>query len=131
MGTDCFALGPAKRFPSPAATMMAVFIYELLDLFDDRRLAKLARGLAKPERAGIMHSECRITPGRCHCFIFEQPAKDHLARRRLEHARHRDVGCLAYEATGVVNDHHRTVIEIRDALIVFLAFFEDKDTHDL
>ena len=58
-------------------------------------------------------------------------AEDHLAGGGLQHRRHRDVDVLADHLARVVDDHHGAVVEISDALVVFLAFFQDEDLHDL
>src|SRR5262249_24421267 len=42
-----------------------------------------------------------------------------------------DVDGLADHAARVVDDHHRAVVEIRNALVVFLPFLQDEHLHDL
>src|ERR1044071_8552153 len=61
--------------------------------------------------------------------LLPEAAEDHLAGRRLQHARHGDVGVAADEFPGVVHDDHRAVVEIRDALVILLAFLQDEDAH--
>src|ERR1035441_3161007 len=56
-------------------------------------------------------------------------AEDHFARRRLQHGCDRNVDGLANHLAGVVDDHHGAVIQIGDALVVFLAFLQDEDAH--
>ena len=58
-------------------------------------------------------------------------AEDHLAGGRLQHAGDDDVDGLADHLARVVDDDHRPVVEIGDALVVFLAFLEDEHLHDL
>src|SRR5437763_13121962 len=50
--------------------------------------------------------------------VLPEPTEDHLAGGRLQNARHSDVGVLANHAPRVVNDDHRAIVEIRDALVV-------------
>jgi hypothetical protein len=58
-------------------------------------------------------------------------AEDHLAGRRLQHTGDDDVDGLADHLARIVHDHHRPIVEIGDALVVFLALLEDEDLHDL
>ena len=56
-------------------------------------------------------------------------AEDHFAGCSLEHAGDRDIDCLRDHPARVIDHHHRTVIQVSDSLIVFLALFKDKDAH--
>src|SRR5215470_10302486 len=62
---------------------------------------------------------------------FNVAAEDHLAGRRLQHARDDDVDRLADHLARVVDDDHRPIVKIGDALVVLLAFFQDEHLHDL
>src|SRR6185295_15123516 len=62
---------------------------------------------------------------------FIVTAKNHAAGGGLQHARHRDVQAAADAAARVVDDDHRAVVQIRDTLVVFLAFFCHEHGHDL
>src|ERR1017187_8954319 len=62
---------------------------------------------------------------------FTPLAEDHLSSRSLQHRGDRDVDRLANHLPRVVDDDHRAIIQISDALVVFLAFFKDKHFHDL
>ncbi len=57
------------------------------------------------------------------------PAKDHLSSRRLQHAGDGRLDGLANHLARVVDDHHRTVVQISTTLIEFLSFFQDEDIH--
>src|SRR4030095_5407321 len=59
------------------------------------------------------------------------PPEDHLARSRLQYARDDNIDRLANGLSRVVDDDHRPVVQVRDALVVFLAFLQDKDLHQL
>ena len=61
----------------------------------------------------------------------DEAAEDHLARGRLQHARHDDVDGLADHRPRVVDDHHRAVVQVGDTLVVFLAFLQDEHLHRL
>src|ERR1700735_3007934 len=58
-------------------------------------------------------------------------SEDHFARGSLMHGRHRDVDRLVDHFARAVHHHHRAVVEVRDALIVFLAFAQDENAHGL
>ena len=61
--------------------------------------------------------------------FFLVPAKDHLSRRRLQHAGDGRLDGLADHLARVVDDHHRTVVQISNTLIEFLSFFQDEYLH--
>src|ERR1700741_5622777 len=63
--------------------------------------------------------------------FFPEPAKDHLAGSGLQHTRHCNIGVLADQSACVINHHHRAVVEIGHALIVFLTFLQDENPHCL
>src|SRR5262249_47909962 len=58
-------------------------------------------------------------------------AEDHLAGSRLQDAGDDDVDRFADHLARVVDDHHRSVVEVGDALVVLLAFLEDEHLHQL
>ena len=58
-------------------------------------------------------------------------AEDHLAGGGLQHAGDDDVDVLADHLAAVVDDHHRAVVQVGDALVVLAAFLEDEDLHVL
>src|SRR6185369_11822725 len=49
----------------------------------------------------------------------------------LQHTRHCDVGVLADQTACIINHHHRAIVEIGHALIVFLTFLQDENPHCL
>src|SRR5262245_17329493 len=63
--------------------------------------------------------------------LFFVPAEDHLSGGRLKHAGDRRFDSLADHLAGVVHHNHRSVIEVRDALIEFLAFLQNENLHGL
>src|SRR6185503_19673865 len=63
--------------------------------------------------------------------FFPETAEDHLAGSSLQHAGHRNVGVLADQTARIVDHHHRAIVEIGHALIVFLAFLQDENPHRL
>src|SRR5687767_10282374 len=64
-------------------------------------------------------------------LIFPKPAEDHLTRGRLQNTGNRDVRGLADQPACVIDNNHRTVVEICDALVVFLSFLQNEYTHGL
>src|SRR5439155_15519335 len=58
-------------------------------------------------------------------------AEDHLAGGGLQHRGHGNLDSLADGLARVIHHHHGAVVEIRHALVVFLAFFEDENFHQL
>ena len=63
--------------------------------------------------------------------LFFVAAEDHLARRGLKHAGHRRLDGLADHLPRIVHDDHGSVVEIGNALVEFLAFFQDEHLHGL
>src|SRR4029450_13915209 len=59
------------------------------------------------------------------------PPEGHLTRRGLQHTGHDHVDIFTDQSARVINHHHRAVVQIGHALIVFLTLFEDEDLHDL
>src|SRR6202042_550419 len=57
-------------------------------------------------------------------------AEYHFAGSRLQNGSDRYVDGLADHLARIVDYHHGSVVEIGDALVVFLAFLEDEDAHD-
>src|SRR5258708_17082089 len=70
-----------------------------------------------------------------HAFDRTAPlvklAKDHFSGSGLQDGCHRDVHVLADQLARIVHHHHGAVVEIGDALVVLLAFFQDEDAHGL
>src|SRR5215204_4227698 len=62
---------------------------------------------------------------------LDESSEDHLPGRGLQHARHDHVDGLADHLARIIHDDHRPVVEIGDALVVFLPFLEDEYLHDL
>ena len=56
-------------------------------------------------------------------------SKDHLARRCLQNAGYRRVDRLADHLSRIVDNDHRPVIQVGDALIEFLAFLQNEHLH--
>src|SRR5436190_3761834 len=74
----------------------------------------------------------RSRRGRRHrARALDEAPEDHLPRRRLQHAGDDDVDVLADHPARVVDDHHRPVVQVGDPLVVFLAFLQDEDLHEL
>src|SRR6185503_17106417 len=59
--------------------------------------------------------------------FFPETAEDHLAGSCLQHTRHCDVGILTDQTACIINHHHRAIVEIGHALIVFLTFLQDEN----
>src|SRR5436190_5612513 len=55
--------------------------------------------------------------------------ENHFACRSLQHAGHRAIHGLADHLACIVDNDHRAVIQIGNALIEFLAFFKNEDLH--
>src|ERR1700687_1364953 len=62
---------------------------------------------------------------------FVPLAENHFSSSRLQHRRNRDVDRLANHFPSVVHHDHGAVIQIGDALVVFLAFLQNEDAHSL
>ena len=56
-------------------------------------------------------------------------SKDHLARCGLQNAGYRRVDRLSDHLSRIVNNDHCPVIQVSDALIEFLAFFQNEHLH--
>src|SRR5438132_7327577 len=61
--------------------------------------------------------------------LFPQTAKNHLAGGGLQHAGHRNIGVAANQAARVINHDHGAVIEIRHALVILFALFQNEHAH--
>src|ERR1035438_1935640 len=84
-----------------------------------RPSSSLSNRLFTPWRpVGFFHLLLRH--GHVHALIVL--AEYHFTGGSLQHARDRDVDGLRNHSPGVVDHYHRTVIQVGDALIVFLAF---------
>ena len=68
---------------------------------------------------------------RLRLAAFVVAAEDHFAGRGLVDGGDGDVHGLVNELVRAVRDDHGAVIEICDALIVFFAFAQDENAHDL
>ena len=69
-------------------------------------------------------------PGR-HGAV-DVPSEDHPARpSSAARWSRRCRGCVPIRLRALSIDHHRAVVEVGDALVVFLAFLEDEHVHDL
>ena len=93
-----------------------------------------ARGSADgttPERRGSGTERNLADRRLLRARSFDVAPEDHLPGRRLENAGDDDVDVLADHPPRVVHDHHRPVVQVGDALVVFLAFLEDEDLHEL
>src|ERR1035441_3686085 len=53
-------------------------------------------------------------------------AEDHLAAGGLQHAGDGDLDRLADHLAGVIDHHHRSVVQVADALVELLALFENQ-----
>src|SRR6185436_9562179 len=87
--------------------------------------------------ARISHLTSRSAVGAMNVAVsavfrfFPETAEDHLAGSCLQHTRHCDVGVLADQTACIINHHHRAIVEIGHALIVFLTFLQDENPHCL
>src|SRR5258708_5398594 len=63
--------------------------------------------------------------------VLAEAPEDHLTRSCLQDAGNRHVDVLSDHASRVVNNHHRPVVQVSNALVVFLTLLEHEDTHDL
>src|SRR5213593_2330359 len=68
---------------------------------------------------------------RSRAIFVAQAREDHAPGGRLEHAGDDDVGGLAEIAPAMVDDDHRAVVEVGDALPGFLSLTHDLYTHRL
>ena len=64
-------------------------------------------------------------------WFFPKPAENHFSRRRLEHTRYGNICVLTDQPARIVHDYHGSIVEISNTLIVFLALFQNEDTHCL
>src|SRR5215467_2849494 len=128
---NCLRLVPACaagvfpiRVPNPAAGKMTAIFMRLRFyrgfLGSDRSSGGLRR--FRLARDGLIVPIGAVLP-------LVELAEDHLAGGGLEHAGHRDVDGLGDHLLGVIDHHHGAVIEIRDALVVLLALFENEHAH--
>ena len=62
--------------------------------------------------------------------VVELP-EDHFSGGGLQHAGDRDVDGFRDHALGIVDHHHGTVIQVSHALVVLLAFLQNKHAHGL
>src|SRR5215472_863821 len=58
-----------------------------------------------------------------------KPAENHFPGRGLKNAGDGDINGARDHLLGVVYNHHGTVVQIRDSLVVLLAFLENEDAH--
>src|SRR5262245_2594503 len=58
-------------------------------------------------------------------------SKDHFPRGGLQDACDGDLNGLGDQLSGVIDNDHGAVVEIRDSLIELLALFQDEDFHSL
>ena len=58
-------------------------------------------------------------------------AKNHFTGGGLQNAGHGNIDGPRDHLLGVVHHHHGSVVQIRDTLVVLLAFFQNKDAHGL
>ena len=58
-------------------------------------------------------------------------AEDHFAGGGLQNGSHGNIDVLADHLAGIVDYHHGAVVQISHTLVVFLAFFQDENLHDL
>src|SRR6266478_6122313 len=73
---------------------------------------------------------CRLSQHRRRLFhALFHAAKNHLARRRLMHGSHNHVHTLVNHPPPAIHHDHRAVIQIRHALVLFLAFAKNQNTH--
>src|SRR5665213_2671131 len=75
------------------------------------------------------HSVVRGAVDRMHAIV--EAAEDHLAGGGLQHAGHGDIDGFRDHLTRVIHYHHGAVVQIRDALVIFLALFENEYPHQL
>ena len=61
--------------------------------------------------------------------LFLVSAEDHLSGSRLQHAGDGRLDGLADHLARVVDNHHRAIVQISDALIEFLPLFQDEHLH--
>src|SRR5882762_10473381 len=62
---------------------------------------------------------------------FLQAAKDHFSCRGLMNGRNNDVDTLVDHPAPAIHHDHRAVIQIRNALVCFLAFTKNQNPHGL
>src|SRR5688500_2715505 len=140
---NCFGRSLAIRLPVPAAAMIAVFIKRKETLEAAYRQSALGDWLAVGDThwtrstARVAHLPARATVRAVDIAVsaifrfFPETTKDHLAGCCLQHARDCDIGVLTDQPARIIDNHHRSVVEISDALIVFLPFLEDEYSHRL
>ena len=125
---SCLGRSDFMRRPAPAAAMIAVTFMK------QQTSAKLPTQAGLPVDRVMMefHSAGRSS-FRGMMNHFAAPlfvtSKDHLARRCLQHAGYRRVDRLSDHLSRVVDNDHRPVIQVSDALIEFLAFLQNEDLH--
>src|SRR5579871_4991206 len=60
-----------------------------------------------------------------------KPAENHFTRCGLQDASDRNIDGAGNHFLRVVHHHHGAVVQVSDTLVVLLAFFQNKDAHDL
>src|SRR5947208_2076233 len=100
---NCFGVRAPNRLPTPPAGMTATTL-------------------------GI--GALRRRHGRRRCLVA-RAREDHSARRRLQHARHDHVERPADVSPALLDDDHRAVVEVPNALTRLLALAENLDGHRL
>src|SRR5262245_61491615 len=126
--SSCLGRSAFIRRPAPAAAMMTpTFMMNValvrnlgVSLALRCSFSRFAFGPLRP-----LLADRRMMIG----ALFFVAAEDHLSGSRLEHAGDRRFDGLANHLAGVVHNYHRSVVEVRDALIEFLAFLENENLH--
>src|ERR1051325_3257271 len=138
---NCFGRSLAIRVPAPAAAIIAMFMkrdrnsYEAVSALrnglavrDTHRRRSVTRITHLAPRSAIRAMNIAVS---AVFRFFPETAEDHLTGSGLQHAGDCDIGVLADQPARIINHHHRSIIEIGHALIVFLAFLQDENPHRL
>src|SRR3989442_186013 len=133
---NCLGVPPPTRTPVPAAGMMARTFINVWNLGSAGSLESRIRDRGS-ERARTPLVPALAAVALCLLVNdlggspFLVLAEDHLPGGGLQDAGDGNVDRLRNHLFGVVHHHHGAVIEVGDPLVIFLAFLEDEDPHDL
>src|SRR5438552_1096354 len=136
-GWPRLAAAADMRVPNPAAGMMTETFINWEKKYSSRGGGLLSRSLRRYRLRLALHRLGRTrglgrrgTAGGAQLPLVEF-AEDHLAGGGLQHRSHGNLDGLADGLARVIHHHHGAIVEISHALVVFFAFFEDENFHQL
>src|SRR5262245_9920001 len=108
---NCFGRSLPNRMPLPPATTIATFMRLAFSISDARHCRSRLDFSQRPALAFAVAAVLGF---------IANPSEDHFARSGLQHAGNRDVRVLPNQTPRVINHDHGPVVEIGDALVIFL-----------